>query len=220
MFRGYSNQTVDFFWGIRFNNDREWFTAHREEYLRSVQEPTKALAEELFVWFRDTYPQLNLNLHMSRIYRDARRLFGRGPYKDHIWFSFQSAENWENAPCFYFEVGADGYGFGMGYYSTGAAIAQRFRKIVDQNPAALEQLLDGLRQWPELQLSGPEYARSKGHAGEKIESWYNKKSWFIGTSRSYDSVSYSPELASVLKNAYTFLVPYYQYLERAYTTAD
>ena len=23
---------------------------------------------------------------VSRIYRDARRLHGRGPYKDHLWF--------------------------------------------------------------------------------------------------------------------------------------
>ena len=27
MFQGYSQETVDFMWGIRFNNERGWFPA-------------------------------------------------------------------------------------------------------------------------------------------------------------------------------------------------
>ena len=30
MFRGYTQQTVDFMWGIRFNNERGWFMDHKE----------------------------------------------------------------------------------------------------------------------------------------------------------------------------------------------
>ena len=29
MFQGFSQETVDFMWGIRFNNDRGWFEAHK-----------------------------------------------------------------------------------------------------------------------------------------------------------------------------------------------
>ena len=29
MFQGYDQQTVDFLWGIRFNNDRSWFQEHK-----------------------------------------------------------------------------------------------------------------------------------------------------------------------------------------------
>ena len=29
MFQGYSQETVDFMWGIRFNNERGWFLAHK-----------------------------------------------------------------------------------------------------------------------------------------------------------------------------------------------
>ena len=31
MFTGYTDQTVDVFWGIRFNNDRAWFAEHKAE---------------------------------------------------------------------------------------------------------------------------------------------------------------------------------------------
>ena len=78
MFTGYTDQTVDVFWGIRFNNDRAWFAEHKQEFQDAVMAPTKALAAELYDWFQADYPDLHLNLHISRIYRDARRLFGRG----------------------------------------------------------------------------------------------------------------------------------------------
>ena len=30
MFTGFTDETVDFMWGIRFNNERTWFEAHKE----------------------------------------------------------------------------------------------------------------------------------------------------------------------------------------------
>ena len=100
MFTGYSDKTVDFFWDIRFNNSREWFHPRKEQFNDYIMTPTKALSGELYDWLTQTYPDLHLNLHISKIYRDARRLFGRGPLKDHIWFSFQNElEGRANAPC-------------------------------------------------------------------------------------------------------------------------
>ncbi len=34
MFDGFSPKTVDFLWGIRMNNNREWFLTHKQEYQR------------------------------------------------------------------------------------------------------------------------------------------------------------------------------------------
>ena len=31
-FEGYSQETLDFLWGIRFNNERSWFLAHKQDY--------------------------------------------------------------------------------------------------------------------------------------------------------------------------------------------
>lgn len=67
MFTGYSDQTVDFLWGIRFNNDRDWFLAHKEDYLRHVSEPTQALGREVYDRFTDKHPKLTagLGLHAA-----------------------------------------------------------------------------------------------------------------------------------------------------------
>ena len=42
MFNGYSTETVDFLWGIRFNNNREWFQANKDNYTKYLYHPTKA----------------------------------------------------------------------------------------------------------------------------------------------------------------------------------
>jgi len=53
MFQGFTPQTIDFLWGIRMNNNREWFTAHKAQYTRELYEPMKALGQELFRPFAD-----------------------------------------------------------------------------------------------------------------------------------------------------------------------
>lgn len=220
MFKGYSDQTVDLFWGIRLNNSREWFAPQKEAFREAVMEPTRALGNELYDWFMENHPELELNLHISRIYRDARRLFGRGPLKDHIWFSFQNENDQRaEAPCFWFEVGADGYGCGIGWWMQPAG-ALRFRRVIDRDPAAARKLMRALKKRPDLLLEGETYAKPKGRAGEDLERWYNLRSFSISCMRKYDELAYSPELVGWLKEIFTFLIPYYQLLDRAYRLAE
>ena len=47
MFEGFSPETIDFLWGIRFNNNREWFQSHKAEYEKHLYRPMVALAEEV-----------------------------------------------------------------------------------------------------------------------------------------------------------------------------
>ena len=42
MFTGFSPETIDFLWGIRLNNNREWFEAHKKQYQTTLYEPMKA----------------------------------------------------------------------------------------------------------------------------------------------------------------------------------
>ena len=47
MFTGFTDETVDFMWGIRFNNERSWFEAHKEIYLEHFYRPMTELADEI-----------------------------------------------------------------------------------------------------------------------------------------------------------------------------
>ena len=74
MFQGFSQESVDFLWGIRFHNERSWFLAHKEEYLAQVDAPLRALAAQAGQAMEEAFPKLGLSVKVSRIYRDARRL--------------------------------------------------------------------------------------------------------------------------------------------------
>lgn len=101
MFTGFTDETVDFMWGIRFNNERSWFEAHKQTYLTQFYQPMCALADELYDFLAEQRPDLGLIRKVTRIYRDARRLHGRGPYKDHLWLCVeQPAEQWTAHPTF------------------------------------------------------------------------------------------------------------------------
>ena len=47
MFQGYTQGTIDFLWGLKLNNERAWFQAHKEEFLALVDRPTRELAARL-----------------------------------------------------------------------------------------------------------------------------------------------------------------------------
>ena len=67
MFNGFSPETFDFLWGIRMNNNRDWFLANKPLYVERLYEPMKALGKELFEPFLQKPGNL---LKVSRTYRD------------------------------------------------------------------------------------------------------------------------------------------------------
>ena len=117
MFEGFTRETSDFLWELTFHNERPWFQEHREQYMRVLHEPFHALAEDTLAEMQRAFPGENFTLHVSRIYRDARRLFGRGPYKDHLWFTlFNSDNRHTEGPMFWFEISASTFSYGLGFF--------------------------------------------------------------------------------------------------------
>ena len=46
MFQGFSPETIDFLWGIRMNNNRDWFLQHKQQYTDTLYTPMKELGKE------------------------------------------------------------------------------------------------------------------------------------------------------------------------------
>lgn len=73
MFNGFTPAAGDFLWELAFNNERVWFNEHKEQFEQTVNEPFKALAAETQALMCSRFPEMDCRLHVSRIYRDARR---------------------------------------------------------------------------------------------------------------------------------------------------
>lgn len=212
MFQGFSDQTMDFLWGIRFNNDRTWFAQHKEEYQTHLLTPMKALADELYDFLREQHPDTGLICRVSRIYRDARRLHGRGPYKDHLWFSIERpSEDKCNEPCFWFEISPDGWSYGCGMFGPRPATMNALRNQATANPKKLSTLTRTLQKQDEFLLTGAEYKRPKPAPNDLLAPWFAKKSMALSHDAPVEEVLYSRDLVTQMQAGYTFLTPYYQH---------
>ena len=158
MFQGFSDKTVDFMWGIRFNNEKPWFEAHKQEYLDYFYNPMKDLNAQVYESIHEKYPKLDLIHKVSRIYRDARRLRGRGPYKDCLWWSIERpSEDWTGDPVFWFELGPEGYTYGLGYYYARPVTMLKLRTRLDNDPKPFEQMVKNFNKQSEFVFDGQFY---------------------------------------------------------------
>ena len=212
MFQGYTQETVNFMWGIRFNNEREWFLAHKEDYQKHLLEPTRALGEQVYEGLRGMLPHEPLLLKVSRIYRDARRLHGRGPYKDHLWFCVRTGDkDWTGRPTFYFEIAPEYYSYGMGFWQARAELMELFRRDLQERPDEFGRLVRLFNRQREFVLTGDSYARSKGEVSDLLRPRFQKKSLSLSHELPLDEKIFRPELAEEILAGFKTLVPFYKY---------
>ncbi|MBR0041228.1 MAG: DUF2461 domain-containing protein [Oscillospiraceae bacterium] len=219
MFTGFTKAAGEFFWELAFHNERPWFSEHKAEFERVVNEPFKALAHDLYEEMSRRFPDEDFSVHISRIYRDARRLFGRGPYKDHLWFTLTPTGGGDYGPAFWFEIGAAEYSYGLGFWAPGASTMDALRRAIAANPAAFERLVTDLALMRGFALHGEEYRRPKGDLGEIINPWYNRKYLDFGTRRDHDALLYSGELVGAMAKDFEMLMPLCRFMRAAVRAA-
>jgi len=213
MFEGFSPRTIDFMWNLRLNNQKPWFEAHKDEYQRDFLSPMKELGREVFERVTAAYGNRGFIHKVSRIYKDARRLRGDGPYRDHLWFSIERpSEEWTSTPVFWFELSPESWRYGLGYYQAKPETMAKLRARIDRNPGKFEKLIAPLAKQDEFVLDGPEYARKKAAPTPKTAEWYNKKSFSLIHNQQNGTELFSPELTNRLVTGYEFLMPLYDYL--------
>ncbi len=216
MFSGFSEKTGSFLWELAFNNERPWFLEHKQEFEDFVNTPFKALAADSVSLMNTRFPDFSGEAHVSRIYRDARRLFGRGPYKDHLWFTAADSQALRDGPAFWFEISPSSYAWGMGWYSVTPAQMEFLRRSVDANATRFLRLIQTLERkgWAP---SGEPYKRPKAlHDDVLLDDWYNRR--WMGTEKSFDwgSTAYSASLTGAVVDAWAELMPFYRYLMEVY----
>ena len=218
MFEGFTKETGEFLWELSFHNERPWFQAHREQYERSLHRPFHALAQDCWQLMTDRFPDREFGLHISRIYRDARRLFGRGPYNDNLWFTIYASDR-DEGPCFWFELNAARCLYGLGVWSTRPALMEQYRRAIDTNPARFERLARQVERLPGVHIRGEEYKRPKGDRGEYLNRWYNRKYVTAEFSGDFGGELFSPQLPQRLCDTFARLMPLHDFVMEAYETS-
>ena len=212
MFMGYSPETVDFLWGIRMNNNREWFLEHKKDYVQYLYEPTKALGKELFEPFVEKSGEL---LKVSRIYRDAR-MHHPLPYKESLWICIrQDVEWWAENPCLYFEINPDGIHYGFFFYHPRPAVMKEFRKQIAAKPDEFLEMIQKVEESTGLSIYAETYKRPEPCSDPRVERFYSWRGQIGCTvQENFSDDTFGPALAERVRELLVKLSPLYDFFNR------
>ena len=212
MFNGYSTETVDFLWGIRFNNNREWFQANKDSYTKYLYHPTKELGAHIFEPFLDTPGVL---CKVSRIYRDAR-LHPPVPYKESLWICIRKDVAWwaEN-PCLYFEITPDGISYGFFYWKPPTAVFERMRQEWTAQPKQFLELIKATEEVTGVPITADLYKRPKPTDNPELERFFAWKTYISCTwQEEMNPAVFGPDLAARVGEKLEKLIPLYDYFNQ------
>ena len=212
MFEGYSPETVDFLWGIRLNNNREWFLDHKKDYVTYLYEPTKALGKELFLPFLEKSGEL---LKVSRIYRDAR-MHHPLPYKESLWICIrQDVEWWAENPCLFFEINPEGIDYGFFIWKPRPAVMKQFRRDISARPDEFLKMIAQVESETGLTIHADCYKRPEKCEDPRLERFFGWKDKLDCTvHEDFSEEVFGPELADRVRELFVKLTPLYDFFNQ------
>lgn len=217
-FSGFTADTPQFLRALAANNRKEWFEAHREEYRQLLQEPLQhlaaALAGPLFAIDSDLVTEPRRVV--SRIHRDTRFSRDKSPYKTTMWLTFKRPlKEWQDAPAFFFEITADSYRYGMGFFSASRETMDRLRKVIGEKPEKFRREVAFLTGQNTFVPEGEMYKRLlDGQKETDLLDWYQRKNLYLVCNRSLEGRQFSRGLLDELTAGFGLLAPFYHWLWR------
>ena len=212
MFEGFSPETVDFLWGIRLNNNREWFLEHKKEYVQYLYEPMKALGKELFQPFVDKPGEL---LKVSRIYRDAR-LHHPLPYKESLWICIrQDVQWWAENPCLFFEINPEGVDYGFFIWKPRPAVMKQFRASIAAEPRTFLDMIAAVEAATGQSITAGLYKQPEKCENPELQRFYLWRDKLDCTRHEdFSEETFGPGLADRVSDYFQKLVPLYDYFNQ------
>ena len=215
----FSQETVNFLTENRLRNDKTWFEAHREQYHQYVIAPLVSLTEALTPALLEIDGRLIISPKsggsVSRIWRDARFSKDKSLFRDSMWCSFLREKNggW---PEFFFVISPEGFLYGCGYYSAGAASMESMRELITSGDNSFRAALASYEGQKLFRLDGEKYKKSRWpDQPENLREWLDRKSiCFLREDRDFDLL-YSERLSGAVAGGFRALAPVYDFMIRA-----
>jgi uncharacterized protein (TIGR02453 family) len=165
-FRGFSKETVEFFRGLKRNNNKDWFEAHREVYQDHVLEPAKAFVVAMGPRLKEISQNIvaapKVNKSIFRLNRDTRFSLDKTPYKPNLGLYFwEGPRSRMESPGFYVHLEPPTFLLGAGYYMFPDWIRERFRRAVlhPKSGRELASILKKITRTSDFEIGGKHYKR-------------------------------------------------------------
>lgn len=145
----FTPELFEFLRRLEQNNDREWFSDHKERYIDVVREPLlhfisdfgPRLSQISSQFVADPRPQGG---SMFRIYRDTRFSKDKTPYKTAATARFPHRRGKNvHTPGFYLHLGLDGVFAGSGIWRPDSASLAGIRTAIVERPQDWKRVISG-----------------------------------------------------------------------------
>ena len=209
MFTGFTPETIDFLWGIRMNNNRDWFLEHKKQYVDTLYQPMKSLGAELFQPFLNRTGDI---LKVSRIYRDAR-LHHPQPYKESLWICIRrDVEWWAENPCLFFEIRPEGVSYGFSLWKPRSSAMEAFRRRLAAHPEEFPEILERVQKDVGMELTAVCYKRPKEAPSQALAPYFAwKEDISLIVNEPVGEELFGPELGRRAGAFLEKLIPLYDY---------
>lgn len=210
----FQKDMLDFMTEIRFNNNKAFMQAHRDEYIKRMRTPYYRLIEALAPTMVRIDPEMEVRpaKTLSRIFRDTRYSHDKSPYRDHHWVAFRRrGEPREQSVMYWFEIRLDAVGWGLGFWGENRNAFDALRKRMVSNPNELTQLLPILTHHSFV-LEGEKYKRQSTPDGlrEELRPWYASKEIYLVKQGVQPNWAFEETLPARLGEDYFALSPFYR----------
>jgi len=221
VFSGFNKETVQFFKGLRRNNDRDWFAKHREMYDKHVMEPAKAFVVAMGERLRTAVPGIiaapMVNKSIFRINRDTRFSLDPSPYKTNLGLYFwEGRRSRMESSGFYFHLEPPDIILGSGMYTFPDYFVPRYRRAVVDPKLGRElgKILAVLAERKDIEIGGKYYKRvpagcDPGHPNAEL---LKHKSLWVGFESKIPEELYSARLVDYCFQRYELCIPLHRWL--------
>ncbi|HNX14806.1 MAG TPA: DUF2461 domain-containing protein [Oscillospiraceae bacterium] len=214
----FSEKTIQFLIENKIENSRDWFTAHKADYLRFVVQPLAEFVTALTPPMLEIDPMFDcepkINRAISHIYRDTRFSKDKTIFRDVVWCLFiRDKKLFHNLPGFFFELSPRGFRYGCGFYIAEPATMANIRQFVLTNNPFFEKAKEAFDRQKIFNLDGDCYKKTRfPDQSEELRKWLDLKDiCFICDNIDFDLL-YSEELSKKVADDLKILTPEYRFL--------
>lgn len=216
MFKGFTQDTIDFFYRLRENNNKQWMDEHRDEYKEHVFKPFRQLAAEMGPMMLSIEPELDLRPQrmVSRINRDIRYTRDKSPYRANMWVSFKThSGDWKQNPTYFFELFPEYYTYGMGIYSMPREVLDELRMMIDERDERFMRIHRLYQKQNVFTMEGEKYKRIRNKSlPDDLLDWYQRKEIYFICTR-IDGLIYRNQLIDVMMKDFQLIQPIYEFFK-------
>lgn len=215
--------TLEFLQDLRYNNDRDWFNAHKDRYKAAHQDFLQAVQQlilgvsEFDEGVRGSH--LEVKRCVMRIYRDVRFSKDKSPYKSNFFAFINRAGRKSPFAGYYLNLSPGESFMGGGVYMPEREALAAFRQAIDVHFEDWKEIAEHtnlLKTFPEgVKPSGKLKRPPKGYDKENPAIEYLKHKGFYTQKMLSDEQVLNPDLLPRLLQDYRRVHPLVAFLNEA-----